>query len=407
MRIRDVLDRLEQFAVDVILERRYGKRAALLRVLLRGLSYLYEGIVRLRLRLYQERTLRSQPVGCLVVSIGNLSVGGTGKTPVVEKFAKALQQGGRRVAVLSRGYKSRGDPPLQTLFNKIFRPDKVKPPRVVSDGRSLLLDSRRAGDEPFMLANNLSGVRVLVDKDRVKSAVYAVKRWGVDTVILDDGFQYFPMGERLDVVLVDSQAPFGNEYLLPRGTLREPPDHIKRADIIFITKCTSSGNDVLKARIRRLNNHAEIVECKHEPLYCQHVYTDERFPLDYLKDLPVVAVSGIAAPDSFERFLKTLGAEILHSRQFADHHRYSRDEIRAVNRRASNLRAKAILTTEKDAVRFPVLATDEVKLPVIFLRVEIRIIGGRESFEECVQRICRQRPRPELIRPCEPMPVGA
>src|SRR5881392_3416961 len=212
-------ENLEQFAIDVILERRHGVRAALLRALLYALSFIYERLVQLRLFLYRHRIFREHTLGCLVISIGNLTVGGTGKTPIVEKFARALQIGGRRVAILSRGYKSQPQPTKQNWFDRTFRND-VDPPRVVSDGNSLLLDSLTAGDEPYMLAHNLKDVIVLVDKNRVKSGRFAIDKMNADTLLLDDGLQYLHLKHRLDIVLVDRQAPFGNEFLLPRGTLR-------------------------------------------------------------------------------------------------------------------------------------------------------------------------------------------
>src|SRR6266516_796904 len=145
------LENLEQFGIDVVLGRRHGFRAAILRGILYALSFIYERIVQLRLYLYRKRIFRERTLGCLVISIGNLTVGGTGKTPVVEKFARALQVGGRRVAILSRGYKSVPKPTRRNLVAKL-RGDNPDPPRVVSDGKSLLLDSLTAGDEPYMLA---------------------------------------------------------------------------------------------------------------------------------------------------------------------------------------------------------------------------------------------------------------
>src|SRR2546423_14438970 len=218
------LENLEQFGIDVVLGRRRGFRAGLLRGILYALSFIYERIVQLRLYLYRKRILRERTLGCLVISIGNLTVGGTGKTPVVEKFARALQAGGRRVAILSRGYKS--VPRTKRNWLEKLRRDQVDPPRIVSDGKSLLLDSLAAGDEPYMLAHNLKDVVVLVDKDRVKSGRLAIDKWQVDTLLLDDGFQYLHLKHRLDMVLVDRQAPFGNEFLLPRGTLRERPRNL-------------------------------------------------------------------------------------------------------------------------------------------------------------------------------------
>src|SRR6185295_10745171 len=290
------LENLEQFGIDVVLGRRRGVRAGMLRGFLHALSFIYERIVQLRLYLYRKRVLRERTLGCLVISIGNLTVGGTGKTPIVEKFARALQAGGRRVAILSRGYKS---VPRKRDWRSRFRGDS-EPPRVVSDGKSLLLDSLTAGDEPYMLAHNLKDVIVLVDKDRVKSGLFAIDKWQVDTLLLDDGFQYLHLKHRLDMVLVDRQAPFGNEFLLPRGTLREGPRNLRRASYIFITKNTGEPNDALIQRIRRYNRTAEIIECAHKPLYLQNVYTGERLTLDRLHKAFIGSICAIAAPESFE-----------------------------------------------------------------------------------------------------------
>src|SRR2546422_10269431 len=264
------LENLEQFGIDVVLERRCGIRASALRAMLYVLSFLYERLVQLRLYFYRKRIFRERALGCLVISVGNLTVGGTGKTPIVEKFARALQAGGRQVAILSRGYKS--VPRKRSWLDRLRKQD-VDPPRVVSDGKSLLLDSLIAGDEPYMLAHNLKDVIVLVDKDRVKSGRFAIDKWQVDTLLLDDGFQYLHLKHRLDMVLVDRQAPFGNEFLLPRGTLRERPRNLRRASYIFITKNTGEPNFELMRRIRRYNRTAEVIECAHKPLYLQNVFT--------------------------------------------------------------------------------------------------------------------------------------
>ncbi len=379
-------ENLEQFAIDVILERRHGFRASLLRFFLHGLSFIYERIVQFRLFLYRRRIFRERALGCLVISIGNLTVGGTGKTPIVEKFARALHSGGRRVAILSRGYKS----VPRHVPNKWFRRKAPQPPRVVSDGKSLLLDSLTAGDEPYMLANNLKDVIVLVDKDRVKSGLFAIKELKADTLLLDDGLQYLHLKHRLDIVLIDRQAPFGNEYLLPRGTLREPPRNLRRASYIFITKSTGESNESLIKRIRQYNRTAEIIECAHKPLHLQNVFTGERLPLDSLRDAYIGALSGIAQPDSFENGLRALGAKIEISKRYADHHRYSEAELQSFINRCVRRDLAMIITTEKDAVRFPRLTNPEV--PIFFLRVEIEILSGHESWEQCVARICQPQP---------------
>src|SRR5256714_2699221 len=319
-------ERLEQFAIDVILDRRHGVRAALLRALLYALSFIYERLVQLRLFLNRHGFSRNLTLGCLVMSMGNLTVGGTGKTPIVEKFARALRAGGRRVAILSRGYKSVPRRSRKKSWNP-FVTKSPEPPRIVSDGKSLLLDSLTAGDEPYMLANNLKDVIVLVDKDRVKSGLFAIKELKADTLLLDDGLQYLHLKHRLDIVLIDRQAPFGNEHLLPRGTLREPPRNLRRASYIFITKSSGEPNDQLIKRIRRYNRTAEIIECAHQPLHLQNVLTGEQLPLESLRDTYIGSICGIAAPDSFEEGLRKLGARLDLSKRYTDHHRYTQAEL--------------------------------------------------------------------------------
>jgi tetraacyldisaccharide 4'-kinase len=392
--MRRWLDELEQYAIEVILDKRHGFRASILRAVLRLLSFVYLAAVQLRLYLYRKRILKERQLGCLVISIGNLTVGGTGKTPVVEKFARALQGGGRRVAILSRGYKSIDRRKGQSWWARVLGQGTENPPRVVSDGKRVLLDSSTSGDEPYMLASNLRGVAVVVDKDRVKGGLHALKELGVDTLLLDDGLQYLHLKHRLDIVLVDRQAPFGNEHLLPRGTLREPPRNLRRASYIFITKCNGESNTELIQRIRQHNRTAEIIECAHKPLYLKHVYREERLPLDYLKGLYIGSLCGIAAPESFEEGLRKLGAKIELSRHFADHHRYAEKELSSFLQRCVRRDVSAVITTEKDAVRFPVLDTLEV--PIYFLRVEIEILNGQETWEQCVQRICTP---PAMLKP--------
>ncbi len=381
---------LETFAIDVILGRRYGRRADALRGLLWLLSLIYLFLVQTRLRLYRNRIYRSHSHGCLVISVGNLTVGGTGKTPVVELLARALQQGGRRVAILSRGYKSVPRPLVWRLLDRITKKKALFVPRVVSDGQSLLLDSRTAGDEPFMLANNLRGVVVLVDRDRVKSGTYAVREFGADTLILDDGLQYIRMRHGLEVVLIDRQAPFGNEFILPRGTLREPPENLRRATHIFLTKCDGSDNSAIIERIRGHNRTADIIECAHRPKHLRNFVTGELKPLEFLRGIRIGALSGIAVPESFENALRLLDAEIELTKSYTDHHRYTAREIETFLRRCARRDLDAVITTEKDAVRIPRILDPEV--PLYYLRVEIEILAGQSAWDRFVDRLTRPQP---------------
>ncbi|MCI0541548.1 MAG: tetraacyldisaccharide 4'-kinase [Verrucomicrobiales bacterium] len=384
--IRAWTETTETFVLEVIFEQRRGWKANLVRVGLLSLSKLFQVAVKIRRFLYNVRILRDSTLGVQVIAIGNLTVGGTGKTPVVEKFARELRDQGRNVAILSRGYRSKPPPLSKRVINKILWRDDSTPPRVVSDGKSLLLDSDAAGDEPYMLASNLRDVVVLVDKDRVKSGRYAIEKFGCDTLLLDDGFQYWKLrGRRRDIVLIDYQQPFGNEYMLPRGTLREPPSHLARASTIFITK--SDGNtEELRQRIAEHNSTAGIIECVHHPLYFEDVFTGKREGLEFLKGRKVASLSGIAQPESFEKSLLQIGSEVVYSKRFADHHRFSQQEVLNVINRSKKRQAQIVITTQKDAVRFPKL--DRRDLPIYFMRVEIKILRGAKDFQDCVRQIC-------------------
>jgi tetraacyldisaccharide 4'-kinase len=377
---------LQTFFFEVIFEERHDFKAKLARGILFASSTLYHVGIEIHRWLINVRIFRDKTLGVQVIAVGNLTWGGTGKTPVVEKFARELQNAGRKVAILSRGYRSKPAPLHRKFLNKIlFREDQT-PPRVVSDGKSLLLDSEMAGDEPYMLASNLKDVVVLVDKDRVKSGRYAIEKFGCDTLLLDDAFQYWKLrGRRHDVVLIDRQQPFGNEHLIPRGNLREPPSHIARAQTIFITK-SDSQTAGLRARISKLNPDAAIIECVHHPLYLEDVFTGERKGLELLEGRKVASLSGIAQPESFEQSLVKLGSELVYSKRFADHHRFTQQEILNVINRAKKRQADTIITTQKDAVRFPKI--DRRDLPIYFMRVEIQIISGANDFQDCVRKIC-------------------
>ena len=381
-------DSLEKFLVRLIqhegADQGHPWNIALLLGVLKQFSHVFKAIVQLRMAFYDLGILRRFPLGCQVISVGNITAGGTGKTPVVEIFARELTAAGRKVAILSRGYRKKELP----WWRRIGQP--LSPPRIVSDGRDILLDSEMSGDEPYMLACNLPGVVVLVDKDRVKSGRYAVKHFHCDTLILDDGFQYQKLQHQCDVVLVDRTNPFSNGNMLPRGVLREPMENLKRADFLFITKCDGSSTEALRSRIRKYNSTAEITECCHKPRLLRDAFTRAEKPLSDLRGMRVVALSGIASPGGFESSLRSLGATVLACERFVDHHRYSRSEIIDVLHHAEELGADAIITTEKDAVRLPRIERPAV--PIYFQRIDIEILRGAENFRQCVEHICFRKP---------------
>jgi tetraacyldisaccharide 4'-kinase len=394
--MKELFAELERWGSDVIFGRARGFRAAVMRVFMRTLSGVYRLLVQTRLWLFRNSWIRQHHLGTLVVSIGNITVGGTGKTPVVELLARALRDRGRHVAILSRGYKSRKLEHPQHWTGpdgQAIPPEAL--PKIVSTGSKLLLSSKYAGDEPYMLARNLSGVAVIVDKDRVKGGRFAVSQLGADTLVLDDGMQYLRLAHAIDIVLVDAREPFGTEALLPRGTLREPPRNLRRASYIMITKCDGSSNETLVSRLRRYNRTAAIVECTHGPIHLENLFTGERQPLAFLKDKWVAAISGIAVPENFERALEKLGARVEIRRHFPDHHRFPRKEINKFMQRCVERDMELILTTEKDAVRFP--RPSELDVPVYFLRIEVKILNGHAAWEDLLDRLSHPPPAFEPV----------
>jgi tetraacyldisaccharide 4'-kinase len=389
--MKELIDELEQWGADVIFGRARGFRAAMARFFMFWLSWIFRALVQCRIMLYRKGWKPQEYLGAQVVAIGNLTVGGTGKTPVVELLAKSLRDRGRKVVILSRGYKSRKLDRAQNWTSADGKPVPAeRMPRVVSTGSALLLDSKFAGDEPFMLAKNLDGVAVIVDKDRVKGGRFAVSELKAETLLLDDGMQYLDLAHSLDITLIDSRSPFGTGALLPRGTLREPPCNLRRASYILITKCDGSPNTELIARIRKHNAVAEIIECAHSPVYLEDLYTREREPLSFLEGKWVGAISAIAVPESFERSLTELGAKIEIKRHFSDHHRFSRRDVDTFMQRCVERDMDIIVTTEKDAVRFP--RPTEINVPVYFLRIEVRILAGHQAWEGMVNRLCSPPP---------------
>lgn len=377
-------ERLENYLVKLIQEEGsdlgHPFPVRLLLSFLRLCSFIFAAVVSFRYLLYNTGILRKYPLGIQVISIGNVTAGGTGKTPVTELFARTLAAQGRKVAILSRGYRRKEAPWYRRMFT-----DVVVPPLVVSDARRVLLDSAVGGDEPYMLASNLPGVAVVVDRNRVKAGRYAIKRLGCDTLILDDGFQYQRLKHTVEVVLVDATNPFGNGHMLPRGVLREPVRHIRRADLIFLTKCRGDVSAV-REEIRKYNKTAGIVECNHSPRILRDVWSREEFPLSWLEGKTCCTLSGIASPKGFENSLRAMGAKVVWCERYADHHRYDSSEILYALNRTADMGADALVTTEKDAVRFPRFETVPVRC--LYLRIAIEVLSGRRHFDEIVDRIC-------------------
>lgn len=334
---------------------------------------LAEGLFRLgsglRGALYARGLLRAAQAAAPVVSVGNLAVGGAGKTPVAIAVAGRLRARGRTVAVLSRGYGA-------------VRRDA----RVVADGRRVLLSAAEGGDEPVLVARRLPGVRVLCGPRRSALAATAVERLGADALLLDDGFQHRALRRDLDVVVLDAGNPFGNGHLLPRGPNREPPSALGRAGLVWLSRADRAGPEAL-GRLRALSRETtgrDPVESKHEVVDVVDAALARSLGREALRGRRVLALSGLARPGSFRATLEALGAEVALERVFPDHHRFSEGEIAAVLAEAARGGCDAVATTEKDAVRFPV---DPVGgPPVAVVRIAATVTAGAAALEEALDR---------------------
>lgn len=391
------MDEFAEWGTAVVFGQAHGFRAWLLRCLLRWGSFGFYLVAKLRVFLFQRNLKTVHYLGTFVISVGNITAGGTGKTPVVELLSRTLAARGRHCAILTRGYKSEPLDEPQTWYDKNGRIVQ-KLPKIASDGKTRFLSPLYAGDEPFMLARNLDGVSVLVDKDRVKSGIFAIEQLGCNTLILDDGMQYLKLKHELDIVLVDCGFPFGTGALLPRGTMREPRSALARASYIILTKSGGNPQDELIRTIRRYNKVADIIVTNHAPAYLENIFTGDRKPLTYLQDKYVACLSGIARPESFEKLVEAQGAHIAIRRRYPDHHWFDQEELEAFVNRCADRAMDLICTTEKDAVRF--LKPGEMDVPIYFLRIQIEIVQGREYWDRMIDRIC------DLSKPCPPPEWG-
>jgi tetraacyldisaccharide 4'-kinase len=315
------------------------------------------------LRLSASRRLPKASLPGFVVSIGNVTVGGTGKTPAACLIAEWGHREGYRVAVLSRGYRGR------------YREEVL----VVSDGKEVMAGPLKAGDEPYLMAKRLPGVPVLVSKKRHLAGAQARARFGTNFFVLDDGFQHVSLARDLNLVLIDATNPFGNGHLLPWGPLREPVGQLERADALIITRSQEAGSrSDLGLRLGRRFPSKAVFYSAHTPAEIVFPYGGETQGPDFLKGKRAIAFAGIGQPHAFRDTLLRLGAELLLFKGFRDHHRFRRQEIQALIRERERLEADYLLTTEKDWVRVENLGLHDPQLA--YLRINFSFLSGIEPF---------------------------
>jgi tetraacyldisaccharide 4'-kinase len=334
----------------------------------------YRSILRLRSRLYESGTLRSHSLGCPVVSVGNLTVGGTGKTPAVELAVQTLMDLGLRPAVVSRGYRRRSSGVL-----------------VVADTASIRLEPEEAGDEPFLLARRLPHVPVVVGTNRHAAARLAVGRLGATAIVLDDGFQHRTLAKDLEIVMVRARRPWGNGHLLPRGPLREPPTALRRADLVVATGAATTDDDLGDIR-RAVAEHAPgvpVLAARYTAVECWEARGIQARPLDHLAGKRLAAFAGIAAPTAFAQTLDELGVDVSDWIPFADHHWYSGEDLARLDARAATTGAEGLVTTEKDWVRLRMLPMPGRPLYVVSVRLDL--LSGHDAWRRAFEDACAAR----------------
>lgn len=303
------------------------------------LAYIYFFVTSIRNWLYNKKILKINRLeDVFVICIGNITVGGTGKTPAVQYFAKKLSDEGKNVAVVSRGYRGK----------------RKEEPLIVSDGKKIFVSPRESGDEPYSHALNLK-VPVIVGKNRYKACKLAKKKFNVDTIILDDGFQHRKLYRDWDVVLVDATNPFGWEALLPKGTLRESfhPAACRASEFIITKSDLVAEREVAKLkRFLKKKYHKPVSVAKHG-IKCLCDIDGNAKPLFWVKGKRVLLFSGLANPLNFEKTVISLDPSYIERIDFLDHHSFKEKDIDLIKRRAEEMRASYIITTEKDMVKLP------------------------------------------------------
>jgi tetraacyldisaccharide 4'-kinase len=335
---------------------------------------LYSGLVRLRNRLYDARLLPVRRLPCPVISLGNLTVGGTGKSPLASFVTGALSESGYRVGVLSRGYRRRSG--SRSLL--------------VSDGKGLLLDAAQAGDEPYLIARDNPSAAVAVGADRIEAA-RLLGRFSPETIVLDDAFQHRSVARDLDLLLVDGEDPWGNGRMLPLGPLREPPRGLSRASAVVVTRGNGVVPLALRHAIDRFNPAVPVFHARIAPR--GFVGADgQAVDLVALKGWSAYAVSGIARPDRFEAEIRALGLRLVGSRRFPDHHPYRTRDLDEVRGEARALKAEVLVTTEKDLARIE--AGREPGPPFYALALAVSFPKDRDLASFLLDRLGERRAEP-------------
>ena len=352
---------VKEYYLSILSGQQRGFIAAIVKSTLSTFTLPYLAVLNTRNTLYKKGIVRSTRLPVKVISIGNITTGGTGKTPLVEFSVKYLREIGKKVAILSRGYGGN---------NSSQESDEI------------------VNDECLALKENLQDVPVLAGKDRVKNGKKAISDFGVDCVILDDGFQHLKLKRDLDIVVIDALNPFGGGNLIPRGSLREPLKNLKRADLFIISHCNQSDEQTIKSiytELNLINKDAPVCESNHTPVHIDNIVDGSILELEWLKGKRIYALSAIGNPESFAFTLEGLDADLVKHKMFQDHHVYTNKEIDDVISEAQSLGADAIVVTQKDMVKIRKMNIKDAN--ILSLKIEIEITRGVDLYKTAIDRV--------------------
>ncbi len=344
-----------------------------MRVLLLPFSYLYGTGVALRNLFFDIGILRTRRVAVPVISVGNISVGGVGKTPFVELLARRLSQRGRKVAIVSRGYKRKSSGTV-----------------VVSNGSIVCAEADLSGDEPAQLAAKLRSVVVAVDEQRLRGARYAIEHFGTEIIILDDGFQHRYLHRDLDIVITSADEILAGDRLLPAGNRREPLSALHRAGLIVVSQCHDEGHFHRAEQRLGLRINTPVAGVQIRASAVKKASSGFSVDLRSLSGKRVVAFSGVGKPEGFDATLTSLKLEVKKHFRFSDHHRFSSEDLKSVMDAARQEGADYILTTEKDIARLSGLGSEAKGFveqnPVYYVEIEQDLIAGEQHLVDALAR---------------------
>ena len=340
-----------------------------IKCLLSIISYLYRIILKLRYFFFEIGLFKKETADVPIISVGNITLGGTGKTPLIEHIAIYLKKRSKKVAILSRGYGAK---------------------KVINKSENLN-NLEMCNDEHLMLRENLSDVPNLINSNRILSARKAIENYKVDFLLLDDGFQHIKLKRSLDIVTFNSLNPFGYEKVFPRGFLREPFQGLKRADLFVITHsnlCSHSDLKNIYNRLNNLNNDIPIIETIHDSLHLENINNSTISRIEWLKGKKIYAFCAIGNPESFSKSLLHQNAQLVKFNPFVDHHFYTHNELEEIIKEACDLNVEAIVTTQKDKVKIVDILTkkelNDIRIPLIVVKITIKIVKGSETFERII-----------------------